>query len=94
MTENKSQIDIIDPIIKNDLGSYELAKHEYAPETVSRIEALIYGRLCGRTSMDYLWFIRDLSEYLHRALLDTEEPLGPVVYLREEAFGEEDSNEE
>ena len=94
MTENKSQIDVIDPIIKNDLRGYKLREDEYAPKTVSRIEALIYEWLCGRTIMDYLWFIRDLSEYLHRALLDTEEPLDPVVYLREEAFGEEDSDEE
>ena len=39
MTENKSQIDIdiIDPIIENDLQGYELDEGEYAPKTVSRI---------------------------------------------------------
>lgn len=94
MTENKSQIDVIDPIIKNDLRGYKLREDEYAPKTVSRIEALIYEWLCGRTIMDSLWFIRDLSEYLHRALFDMDIELGPVVYMREEAFDEEDSDEE
>ena len=94
MTENKSQIDVIDPIIKNDLRGYKLREDEYAPKTVSRIEALIYEWLCGRTIMDSLWIIRDLSEYLHRALFDMDIELGPVVYMREEAFDEEDSDEE
>ena len=96
MTANKSQIDIdiIDPIIENDLQGYELDEGEYAPKTVSRIEALIYEWLCGRTIMDSLWFIRDLSEYLHRALFDMDIELGPVVYMSEEAFDEEDSDEE
>ena len=98
MTKNKSQIDIIDPIIENDLKGYELDEGEYAPKTVSRIEALIYSWVVyyfGKgEAMSPSWSITALAEDLHGSLLNDNIPLKPVIYLNEGQYDEEDSDEE
>ena len=91
MTENKSQIYIIDPFIKNDLGNYELANGEYAPKTVSRIESLIYEWPL-HTIFEQRVYIRELAEFLHNSLLDERVKVGPVIYLRDD--GKEECYEE
>ena len=98
MTENKSQIDIIDPIMDNNLDGYEPDECEYAPEKVSLIEALIYNWVrnnFGRSeAMEPSWNISALAEYLHNNLLKDNLSLGNVIYINEDQYDEEDSDED
>ena len=89
MTESKTQIDIIDPIMENDLGDYKPYEDEYAPKTFSRIEGLIY-QWSLNTCFEQRVYIRELAEFLHDNLLDKRVQLGPVVYEREDDFEEEE----
>ena len=87
MTENKSQIDIIDPIIENNLEGYEPDECEYAPKKISKIEGLIYWWIFANygpflAKMPII-DIRKLSEYLHLCLFDEIEFHIPVVYKKE-----------
>ena len=100
MAKNKSQIDIdiIDPILENNLENYELEEDEYAPEKVSLIEALIYNWVrnnLGRSeAMEPSWNISALAEYLHNNLLKDNLSLGNVIYINEDQYDEEDSDED
>jgi len=98
MARNASQIEIIDPIINNNLGHYELDEDEYAPKNITKIEALIYNwvetNFGSSEAMSPSWKITELAEYLHNNLLNDKLSLRPVVYLNEGQYDEEDSDEE
>ena len=84
MTKNKSQIDIIDPIINNNLNGYEPGEHEYAPPKITQLEALIYYWVYSNIGMRYarlpLFDIHELAQFLREYLFEDVELNIPLIY--------------
>ena len=72
MTENKSQIDIIDPIIANK--SAKKYDDYYEPKTIRKLHAMIYDWVSENyghnEAEDPSWSIVALAYFLHEHLLD------------------------
>ena len=96
MTENESQIDIdiIDPIVDNNLDGYEPDECEYAPKKISKIEAIIYDWVVDNfgtsEAMSPSWNITMLAEAIHENLNDNYEQSNTIVYENEGEYDDED----
>ena len=94
MTEIKSQIEIIDPIMDNNLDGYEPDECEYAPKKISKIEAIIYDWVVDNfgtsEAMSPSWNITMLAEAIHENLNDNYEQSNTVVYENEGEYDDED----
>ena len=96
MTENESQIDIdiIDPIMDNNLDGYKPDECESAPKKISKIEAIIYDWVVDNfgtsEAMSPSWNITMLAKAIHENLNDNYEQSNTVVYENEGEYDDED----
>jgi len=88
MTKNKSQFDIIDPIIENEYYGYDKEAWEYSPEKITKMEAIVYDWLVDNygfpLAKDSHGKLKRLIKTIHEHLLNDYKQSYEVIYCCEE----------